>query len=160
MLCINCGFQRPNRSKSSTCPKCKSYLKHIDAVAKGIATKLQNAGLGVSYATANVYSYAVHTANISVGLTKPYQDVVFCRLPDGFEYIFPEEHIIEYLNHIPMENLLSPVRTYCVIKYETQYLDKTEARAVLKQKLKELDTWIDEAVADGWLAICNLGGLL
>jgi len=47
-----------------------------------------------------------------------------------------------------------------MIRYEIPYLDHTEARAVLRQKLKELESWVDEAIADGWLAICNLGGLL
>ena len=47
-----------------------------------------------------------------------------------------------------------------MIGYEIPYLEHTEARATLKQKLKELDAWVDDAVADGWLSICNLGGLL
>ncbi|NMM65528.1 hypothetical protein HBE96_23405 [Clostridium sp. P21] len=163
MLCLTCGLQRPNSYKNNTCPRCKSHLKYIEAAAKGTAVKLHKAGLSVSYATAEVYSYnsyAVHTVNISIGLAKPYQVEVLRRLPEGYEYVFPEAHIIEYLSHIPIEHLLSPLLTYCVLRYEAQYLDNAEAKAVLKQKLIELDDWVDEAVEDGWLAICNLGGLL
>lgn len=108
-----------------------------------------------------VYSYggyALHTTNISIGLSKPYQSVVFRRLPQGLGYILP--HNYDYMDHVPKGNLLYPVRTYGMIRYEIPYLEHTEARAALKQKLKELDAWVDGAVADGWLSICNLGGLL
>jgi hypothetical protein len=161
MLCLNCGTQRPNKYKSETCPQCNSYLKYVEAPAKATVIKLHKAGLSVSYATAEVYSYggyAVHTTNISIGLAQPYQSVVFRRLPKGLGYIIP--HSYEYMDHIPKGNLLYPVRTYGMIRYEIPYLDHTEARAVLRQKLKELESWVDEATADGWLAICNLGGLL
>lgn len=161
MLCLACGEQRPNRFKSDTCPNCGSYLKYVEAPAKSTVIKLHKTGLSVSYATAEVYSYnnyAIHTTNISIGLAKYYQPVVFRRLPDGVGYVLP--HNYEYMDHIPKGNLLYPVRTYGMIRYEIPYLDRTEARAVLRQKLKDLDAWVDEATNDGWFAICNLGGLL
>lgn len=73
-------------------------------------------------------------------------------------YVLP--HNYEYAGHVPKGNLLYPVRTYGTIRYEIPYLEYTEAMAILRQKLKELNNWIDEATADGWFAICNLGGLI
>jgi hypothetical protein len=154
MLCLNCGFQRPNRYKSYSCPQCQSYLKYIDGPAKRTAVKLHTAGLHISYVVAEVYSYdsyAIHTVNICVGLAQPYQTAVFRSLPVSLGYILPNSH--DFLNHS-----LAPVATYGLLRYEIPYLDRSEARAMLKQKLKELDDWIDEAI--DWLAICNLGGLL
>ena len=55
-----------------------------------------------------------------------------------------------------MELLLSPVCSYGILRFETPYFDRAEARAMLKKKLKELDDWVDEALEDGWLSICNL----
>lgn len=161
MLCLNCGFQRPNRYKTETCPQCKSYLKYIEAPAKHTAIKLHKAGISVGYATAEVYSYAhgaIHCVNINIGLAYPYQSTVLRRLPSGIGYVLP--HAKDYLNHTRIELLLSPVITYGLLRYETPYFEYTEARAMLKKKLKELDEWVDEAVEDGWLAICNLAGLL
>lgn len=161
MLCLTCGAQSLNRYKSETCPNCGAYLKYVEAPAKSTVIKLHKVGIGVSYAVAEVYSYggyAVHTTNISIGLAKSYQSVVFRRLPKGLGYILP--HSYEYMDHVPKGNLLYPVRTYGTIRYEIPYLDNAEARAVLRQKLKELDDWVDEATADGWFSICNLGGLI
>lgn len=118
-------------------------------------------GLSVSYATAEVYSYnsnIIHIANIVIVLSQPYQATVFRQLPDGMGYILP--HTRESLSYTPKEHILSPVHTYGLIRYETPCLDHKEAKTVLRHKLKELDAWVDKAVADGWLAICNLGGLL
>jgi hypothetical protein len=68
---------------------------------------------------------------------------------------------IEVLSYDALPHLwLSTVPSYSLILYETPCLDHKEAKTVLRQKLKELDAWVDKAVADGWLAICNLGGLL
>lgn len=161
MLCLNCGLQRPNRYKPDSCPKCGAYLKYVEAPAKGTVIKLHKAGLSVSYASAEVYSYAngaIHTVNINIGLAKPYQAVVLRDLPTGVGYVLP--HASEYIRDMSLEHLLAPVRTYGMLRYEIPYLEHTEAKAVLKQKLKELDGWVDNAVADGWLAICNLAGLL
>lgn len=159
MLCLNCGLQRPNRYKADSCPQCNSYLKYVEASAKRTVINLHKAGLSVSYATAEVYSYnsyAVHTVNICIGLAKPYQAEVLRRLPDGYGYVVPYSY--KSINHTPKEHILSPVRTYGMLRYEIPYLEHTEAKTKLKQKLKELDAWVDEA--DEWLAICNLGGLL
>lgn len=161
MLCVTCGFQRPNRFKSYSCPSCRTYLKYVEAPAKHTVIKLHNAGLSVSYATAEVYSYAhgsVHTVNICIGLSQPYQTMVFRCLPDGMGYVLPHSH--ESLSHVTQEHILSPVRTYGLIRYETPYLDYKEAKSMLRQKLKELDAWVDDATADSWLAILHLGGLL
>ena len=161
MLCLHCGAQRPNRFKSETCPKCGAYLKYIEAPAKGTVIKLQKSGIAVSYASAEVYSYArgtIHTVNINIGLAQYYKAVVFRRLPDGFGYILPSAS--EYLYSMSLEHLLAPTQTYGMLRFETPCLEHTKAKAMLKLKLKELDEWVDDAVADGWLAICNLGGLL
>ncbi len=162
MVCMHCGLQRPNSYKSTTCPKCDSYLKYVESAAKDTMFKFYRAGLHTSYATSEVYSFAngaIHTASIYIGLSHPYPAIVFSRLPTGFEYVFPESYTSEYLKHIPIEHLISPVRTYGILRYEVDYLDLNEAKSVLKQKLKELDAWIDDAVTD-WLIICNLGGFL
>jgi hypothetical protein len=159
--CVHCGLQRPNHFKSDNCPKCGAYLKYLEGAAKRTTVNLYKAGIYTSYAVAEVYSYAnnaVHTANISIGLAKPYQEVVLRDLPAGIVYY--TTYTLETLSHIPIDHLISPMRTYGLLRFETAYLDQREARAVLKQKLKELDTWIDEAIDSGWLAILNLGGLL
>jgi hypothetical protein len=163
MLCLNCYLQRPNHNKSFTCPHCGAYLKYVEATAKPTIIKFHKAGLHISYAVAEVYDYAngaIHAINICIGIAHPYPVTVFRRLPDGYEYIFPEEYTPEYLSRLPIEHLISPVRTYGILRYEAEYLDNNEAKPMLRQKLKELDIWIDDAVAEGWLAICNLGGWL
>lgn len=151
MLCLTCGTQKPNKYTYPICPKCKSILKYVDGPAKGTVIKLHRAGLSVSYATAEVYSYnngAIHTINICIGVANPYKAVVFRELPSGIGYVVPYNY----------EFTQTP--TYGLIRYEIPYIDRSEARAVLKQKLNELNNWIDNAVNGGWLAICNLGGLL
>ena len=161
--CLHCGLQRPNHYKSNTCPKCGAYLKYLEGAAKRTTKKLYAAGIHTSYAVAEVYSYAndtIHTANISIGLAKPYQAVVLRELPADIVYYMPEDYTLEVLNHIPIDHLISPVRTYGLLRFECDYLGRAEARATLKHKLKELDDWVDEATVDGWFAICNLGGLL
>ena len=163
MLCLTCGLQRPNYFKSHTCPRCNSYLKYVEAAAKPTIIKINKAGLHISYAVAEVYDYAndaIHAINICIGIAHPYPVMVFHRLPDGYEYIFPEEYTFEYLSRLPIEHLISPVRTYGILRYEAEYLDYNIAKTILRQKLKELDMWIEDAGADGWLAICNLGGWL
>ncbi len=63
-ICLTCGEQKPNRYKPDNCPKCGAYLKYVEAPAKATVIKLHKAGLSVSYASAEVYSYnsyAVHT---------------------------------------------------------------------------------------------------
>jgi hypothetical protein len=163
MICLNCHLQRPNHFKSHICPKCNSYLKYVEAAAKPTVIKFHKAGLHISYAVAEVYDYAnnaIHMANICIGIAHNYPVTVFRELPTGFEYVFPESYTLECLDHLPIEHLISPVRTYGILRYEVEYLDYNEAKLVLKQKLKELDSWIEEAVSDGWLSICHLGGLL
>lgn len=151
MLCLTCGIQKPNKYTRPTCPHCKSILKYVDGPAKSLVFKMYMAGLSVSYATAEVYSYgygAIHTVNICIGVANPYKSVVFRELPSGIGYVSPYTH----------EFTQSP--TYGLLRYETPYIDRNEARKVLKHKLKELDAWVDEAVNCGWLSICHLGGLL
>lgn len=161
LLCVTCGEQKPNRYKPDNCPKCGAYLKYVEAPAKATVIKLHKADLSVSYASAEVYSYnsyAVHMVNICIGLAKPYQAEVLRRLPNGYGYVLP--HSYSSICHIPPEQLQSPVCTYGLIRYEVPYLDNAEAKVMLKHKLKELDAWIDEAVSDGWFAVCNLAGPL
>jgi len=161
--CVHCGLQRPNHFKSDNCPKCGAYLKYLEGAAKITTINLYKAGIHTSYAVAEVYSYAnnaIYTANISIGLAKPYQAVVLRELPTDIVYYTPEAYTFETISHIPIDHLISPIRTYGILRYESEYLDRADARAALKHKLKELDAWVAEATADGWLAICNLGGLL
>lgn len=159
MYCVCCGLKRPNNFKSNSCPKCKSYLKYVEAPAKSTVIKFYRAGLAISYTTAEVYSYAncaIHTTNINIGLAKPYQASVFRELPNGFGYVLPSS--CGYADHVSLEHLIAPVRTYGMLRYEIPYLDHTEAKTILKKKLRELDAWVD--VATDWLAICNLAGLI
>lgn len=159
LLCLTCLQQKPNKYKNYSCPKCSSFLKYVEGPAKNTVIKLHKAGISVSYATAEVYSYSnhsVHTANVVLGLAQPYQSIVFRGLPSGIGYVLPRSH--KAIGHVPADHILSPVRTYGLIRYEVPYLDYKEARTMLRQKLKELDNWVDESVE--WLSICNLGGLL
>lgn len=159
ILCLNCGLQRPNKYKYYTCPECGSYLKYVESPAKSTAFKLHRAGLSISYAVAEVYSYSngsLHSVNIRIGLAVPYQAAVLSGLPDGIGYVLP--HSYDSLNYLPSSHLLSHVRTYGLIRYEIPYLDPKEAKKVLKQKLKELNDWVDYST--DWFSICNLGGLL
>ena len=161
MLCLSCGCQKPNWYRHHTCPKCESYLKYVGPAAKDIIFKFHAAGLRISYAIADVYDYVdgvVFTTTICYGIAHPYPAIVFCRLPEGYEYVFPEDDLVD-ISYLPIEHLISPVRTYGLLRYEAKYLDKSEAKAMLKQKLRELDDWIDDASKD-WLIVCNLGGWL
>lgn len=88
--CTSCGLQRPNSCEDDLCPTCGSYLKYLDDVAKRTIKKFHNAGILVSYAVAEIYSYAdctIHTTNISIGLAKAYRPEVLRSLPDGVTYI-------------------------------------------------------------------------
>lgn len=158
MLCLTCGLQKPNYYKQYTCPICTAPLHYVEAAAKPTIIKFYRAGLYISYATSEVYSYnnfSVHTACICIGLAQQYPAEVFCTLPTGYAYISSGEYTYEYRSRMPLEEVLSPVRTYGQLRYEAEYLDYAEAKAVLKQKLKELDSWIDEAASGGWLTICR-----
>ncbi|OOP70922.1 hypothetical protein CBEIBR21_23635 [Clostridium beijerinckii] len=135
MLCLKCGTQRPNKYKSDNCPNCGSYLKYVEAPAKAVVINLHRASLSVSYATAEVYSYnysAIHTVNINIGLAKSYQAVVFRRLPDGVGCILPRSS--NYIYSMSLEHLLAPAQTYSMLRFETPYLEHTEAKAMLKKE--------------------------
>jgi hypothetical protein len=126
-----------------------------------VVIKMHEAGLCLSYAVAETYSYAngaIHTANLNIGLAQPYPAVVFRELPAGCVYTYPENYTPEYLSKIPLAQAISPVRTYGTLKYDAEYLILDEAKAALRQKLLALDTWINDAVNSGWLTICNLAG--
>lgn len=159
MLCLTCHLQRPNSYKSHTCPDCGAYLKYIEDDAKNIAVKMYEAGIRISYAVAELYSYAnntIHTANISIGMANPYPATVFRMLPDGYVYVFPEVYTPEYLSKIPLAQVISPTRTYVVLQYEAEYPVSDEAKSALRQKLLELEMWVDDAIEDGWFSICHL----
>jgi DNA invertase Pin-like site-specific DNA recombinase len=98
----------------------------------------------------------VYKGRKPIEIDATYQAEVLRRLLDGYDYVVPYSY--KSINHTPKEHILSPVRTYGMLRYEIPYLEHTEAKTKLKQKLKELDAWVDEA--EEWLAICNLGGLL
>lgn len=163
LYCMKCTFQRPNYFKGELCPKCGSYLKYVEAAAKSTTIKLYKAGLHVSYAVAEIYDFAneaLHTTNVYFGFIKPYESIVFRNLPAGYDYTLPKDFTKDFYERIPVAHVVSPMHTYGVLRYEADYLDRAEAKTSLRKKLKELDSWIDEAVADGWLSICNLGGML
>jgi len=160
--CTSCGLQRSNSFEDDYCPNCGAYLKYLDDCAKRTVRKLHKAGIQVSYAVAEVYSYAdctIHTTNISFGLAKLYKPEVLRGLPEGITYSLINNYDYDTENS-PVYLLIAPIRTYGVLLFEVDYTNKNEAKTVLKQKLKELDDWTYYAVEDGWLSICNLGGLL
>ena len=162
MLCLSCGCQKPNWYRNHTCPQCESYLKYIAPAAKPTIIKMHKASLRISYAVADVYDYVdgvIFTTIICFGISHPYPAIVFSRLPEGYEYIFPEDDDLDFISHLPIEHIISPVRTYGLLRYEAKYLEKSEAKLALKRKLDEIDAWIDDASKD-WLIVCHLGGWL
>lgn len=162
MVCLNCGLQKPNWYSHHECPNYDSYLRYISPDAIEIIIKFHSAGLHISYAVADVYEHVdkiIYTAKIIIGISHPYPAIVFSRIPDGYEYIFPDYYDTEFISHLPIEHLISPVRTYTLLQYESKFLDKDEAKIALKTRLNELEAWIDDAVTD-WLLICKLGGWL
>jgi hypothetical protein len=163
LICFKCGLEWPDTFHSHTCPNCETYLKYIRDSIKDTAVKFYNANLQISYAVAEVNNFGdrdKYKVYICIGIGHPYPEIVFRELPEGYKYVSIKDYSQDRSAYIPVELLVSPARTYNLLYFQSEYTDRDEANTVLNQKIQELDKWIDDTVADGWLAICNLGGLL
>ena len=156
-------YGKPYSFQSYTCPECNSNLKYIGDNIKDTVLKFHNASLEISYALADVNNFGgrdKHKVYICIGIARPYPPVVFRELPEGFKYVFMKDYSMDRSSYLPVELLISTVRTDGLLYFDAEYTGRDEADTVLTQKIQEIDKWIDDIVADGWLAICNLGGFL
>jgi hypothetical protein len=166
-LCLVCGVQKPNLYKPHVCPCCKSYLKYIEAPVKDLVRTMYSAGLRLTYAVADVSTMdecpAVYTTHICIGLACDYPRETFETIPEGFRYETPEQYTLKSL--IAMErtivvDIISPIRTYCVLRYDTEYLTQAEARDALRTKVKELKEWAERYIDSDWRVVAKFVGWL
>jgi hypothetical protein len=121
----------------------------------------------MTYAVADVSTMdecpAVYTTHICIGLACDYPKELFELIPEGFQYERPENYTLKSLilmERVIILDAISPIRTYCAIRYSTEYLTQTEARDALRTKVKELKEWAERYIDSDWRVVAKFVGWL